>query len=67
MRMRSVLVVAAVAAALVGATAQPAQSSRYLRIGIYDEAQTLYKRYTDSYGAGQNIVNLTLLSDLGKE
>src|SRR5258708_7207074 len=32
-----------------------------------DEAQTLYKQYADSYGAGQNIVNLTLLSDLGKE
>ena len=28
--------------ALVAATAQPASSSRYLRIGIYDEAQTLY-------------------------
>ena len=42
MRMRSVLVVAVAAAALVGATAQPAESSRYLRIGIYDEAQTLY-------------------------
>ena len=40
--MRSVLVVAVAAAALVGATAQPADSSRYLRIGIYDEAQTLY-------------------------
>jgi hypothetical protein len=42
MRMRSVLVVAVAAAALVGATAQPADSSRYLRVGIYDEAQTLY-------------------------
>jgi hypothetical protein len=42
MRTRSVLVVAAAAVALVGATAQPAESSRYLRIGIYDEAQTLY-------------------------
>jgi Glycosyl hydrolase catalytic core len=42
MRVRSVLVVAVAAAALVGATAQPAESSRYLRIGIYDEAQTLY-------------------------
>jgi Glycosyl hydrolase catalytic core len=40
MRTRSVLVVAV--AALLGATAQPAESSRYLRIGIYDEAQTLY-------------------------
>ena len=42
MRVRSVVVVAVAAAALLGATAQPAESSRYLRIGIYDEAQTLY-------------------------
>jgi hypothetical protein len=42
MRIRSVLVAAVAAAALLGATAQPAESSRYLRIGIYDEAQTLY-------------------------
>ncbi len=37
-------VVAAVslAAAFLAATAQPADASRYLRIGIYDEAQTLY-------------------------
>ena len=35
-------VLAVLAAALVSATAQPAQGSRYLRIGIYDEAQTLY-------------------------
>ncbi len=34
--------VAVLAAALVAATAQPADSSRYMRIGIYDEAQTLY-------------------------
>jgi hypothetical protein len=36
------LTVAVLAAALLAATAQPAHSSRYLRIGIYDEAQTLY-------------------------
>ncbi|HEY8646816.1 MAG TPA: DUF5722 domain-containing protein [Gaiellaceae bacterium] len=30
------------ATALVAATAQPADASRYLRVGIYDEAQTLY-------------------------
>ena len=42
MRTGSVLVAVVAAAALVGATAQPAESSRYLRIGIYDEAQTLY-------------------------
>jgi hypothetical protein len=35
-------VIATLAAALVAATAQPAESSRYLRVGIYDEAQTLY-------------------------
>ncbi len=31
-----------------------------------NEAQVLYKQYADSYGAGQNIVNLKLLSALGK-
>jgi hypothetical protein len=31
-----------------------------------DEAKTLYKVYSDSYGAGQNIVNLKLISELGK-
>ena len=36
------LAVVVLAAALFGATARPAESSRYLRIGIYDEAQTLY-------------------------
>ncbi len=37
-------VVAAVLVAVAGlaATAQPAAGSRYLRVGIYDEAQTLY-------------------------
>ena len=34
--------VALVATALIAATAQPAHASRYLRVGIYDEAQTLY-------------------------
>jgi hypothetical protein len=34
--------IAVAAAMVVAATAQPAESSRYLRIGIYDEAQTLY-------------------------
>jgi hypothetical protein len=33
---------AALAVAAVAATAQPADASRYLRIGIYDESQTLY-------------------------
>jgi hypothetical protein len=36
------LIAAALAAALVAATAEPADGSRYLRVGIYDEAQTLY-------------------------
>jgi Glycosyl hydrolase catalytic core len=36
------LIAAALAAALVAATAGPADGSRYLRVGIYDEAQTLY-------------------------
>ena len=34
--------IAVLATALVAATAQPADASRYLRVGIYDEAQTLY-------------------------
>ena len=34
--------IAALGAALVAASAQPADSSRYMRVGIYDEAQTLY-------------------------
>jgi len=34
--------VALLATTLVAALAQPADGSRYLRIGIYDEAQTLY-------------------------
>jgi hypothetical protein len=33
---------AVLATALVAASAQPASGSRYLRVGIYDEAQTLY-------------------------
>ncbi|HEY4346321.1 MAG TPA: DUF5722 domain-containing protein [Gaiellaceae bacterium] len=41
MRIRGVLL-AALVAALVGVTAQPAIGSRYLRVGIYDEAQLLY-------------------------
>ena len=36
------VLIAVLAAALVAASAQPADSSRYLRVGIYDEAQTLY-------------------------
>jgi Glycosyl hydrolase catalytic core len=39
---RGGVVVAVLVAALFAATAQPADSSRYLRVGIYDEAQTLY-------------------------
>ena len=34
--------VAVFATALLAASSQPAQASRFLRIGIYDEAQTLY-------------------------
>jgi Glycosyl hydrolase catalytic core len=36
------LLLTVVAVALLSATAQPARGSRYLRVGIYDEAQTLY-------------------------
>jgi hypothetical protein len=41
-RLRLGVAVAALAVATVAATAQPADASRYLRIGIYDESQTLY-------------------------
>jgi hypothetical protein len=30
------------------------------------EVQALYKQYADSYASGQNFVNLSLVSDLGK-
>jgi hypothetical protein len=30
------------------------------------EVQTLFKQYADAYAQGQNFVNLTLVSDLGK-
>lgn len=30
------------------------------------EVQTLYKQYADAYAQGQNFVNLSLISDLGK-
>ena len=39
---RSGFIVAALLVAMVAATARPADGSRYLRVGIYDEAQTLY-------------------------
>jgi len=39
---RSGFIAAALLTALVAATAKPAEGSRYLRVGIYDEAQTLY-------------------------
>jgi Glycosyl hydrolase catalytic core len=43
MRLRlGVIAALVVAAAAAAATAQPAAGSRYLRVGIYDEAQTLY-------------------------
>src|SRR3954470_23168458 len=39
---RTGVIVAVILAALIAATARPAEGSRYMRIGIYDEAQTLY-------------------------
>ena len=39
---RAGVIVAVAVTALVGATARPAHASRFLRVGIYDEAQTLY-------------------------
>jgi len=38
----AVLMTALVSLAFLAASAQPADASRYMRIGIYDEAQTLY-------------------------
>jgi hypothetical protein len=40
--LRAGALIAVLATAFVAASAQPAQSSRYMRVGIYDEAQTLY-------------------------
>jgi hypothetical protein len=39
---RAGVVVAVILTALLAASARPAHASRFLRIGIYDEAQTLY-------------------------
>src|SRR2546421_7097372 len=39
---RSGVIFAVLLTALVAATARPADGSRYMRVGIYDEAQTLY-------------------------
>jgi hypothetical protein len=39
---RSGVLAAVLTAAVLAASAQPSHASRYLRIGIYDEAQTLY-------------------------
>jgi hypothetical protein len=41
-RLGGLVVVLVALVALVATTAQPASSSRFMRIGIYDEAQTLY-------------------------
>jgi hypothetical protein len=40
--LRAGALIAVLATALVAAGAQPAGASRYMRVGIYDEAQTLY-------------------------
>jgi hypothetical protein len=48
-------IVAALAAALVAATAQPADGSRYLRVGIYDEAQTLYGPVPQTFATFQTL------------
>jgi hypothetical protein len=39
---RAGALIAVLVTALLAATAQPADASRYMRVGIYDEAQTLY-------------------------
>jgi hypothetical protein len=45
------VIFAVCATALLAATAQPADASRYLRIGIYDEAQTLYGPVDKTFAA----------------
>ncbi len=45
-----VLAVGLLATAGVAATVQPANASRYLRVGIYDEAQTLYGPIPETFG-----------------
>lgn len=39
--------------------------SKILAEGFPAEAESLYKRYADSYSAGQNIVDLTLIAAFG--
>jgi hypothetical protein len=59
-----ILAAAVAAAAVTAATAQPADSSRFLRVGIYDEAQTLYgpvdKTFADFKTLGVQEVRLNL-------
>jgi hypothetical protein len=43
-----VLIAVVVATALVGATAKPAAASRYLRIGFFDQAQTVFGEDPDT-------------------
>jgi hypothetical protein len=40
--------------------------SNILAEGFPTEVQALYKQYADAYASGQNFVNLSLVSDLGK-
>ena len=40
--------------------------SNILAEGFPTEVQALYKHYADAYASGQNFVNLSLVSDLGK-
>jgi hypothetical protein len=40
--------------------------SNILAEAFPQEVQTLYKQYAEAYASGQNFVNLTLVSDLGK-
>jgi hypothetical protein len=41
--------------------------SKILAEAFPAEAQSLYRRYADSYSAGQNVVNLMLIAALGDE
>jgi hypothetical protein len=49
------VLVAVLAAALAAASAQPAHGSRFLRVGIYDEAQTLYGPVAKTFALFQEL------------
>jgi Glycosyl hydrolase catalytic core len=52
---RALLLAALLATAILAASARPAHASRYLRIGIYDEAQTLYGPVDQTFSTLQQL------------